>query len=296
MRIAVTGSQGFVASWLIRDLELAGHEVVGIDRFGPSTGDLLAPGVVRDWLLRSGADVCYHLAAQVGRLFGQDDPVHTVRSNAEVTTDIARWCGELGIRLAYVSSSEVYGDLGDEVATEHGRMALPHNLYGLSKRWGEEAARLFAPDNLVIARLSMPYGPGVPPGRGRRAMDTFLWQAHHRMPLTVHRGAERSWCWVGDTVAGLRMVIEQPAAGVWNIGRDDDPRSMLEVARMACDMAGAPHDLIREVDPPAMQTVVKRLDTAAIRGLGWRPLVDLEEGMAAVYEHVRRYDRDGVMV
>ncbi len=296
MKVAVTGSKGFVASWLIRELDARGHDVVGIDRFGPDAGDLLADGVVREWLLHESPDVCVHLAAQVGRVFGEQDVVHTVRSNAEMSTVVARWCGEFGIRLVYVSSSEVYGDLGDDIAHEYGPMNLPHNLYGLTKRWGEEAARLYAPNDLVITRLSMPYGPGVPPGRGRRAMDTFLWQAHHRMPLTVHLGAERSWCWVGDTVAGLRMVIEEPFGGVYNVGRDDDPRSMLDIARMACDLAGAPYDLIREVPPPTAQTVVKRLDTHAIRGLGWRPLVDLESGMAAVYEHVKRYDRDGVLV
>lgn len=297
MRIALTGSSGFVGSWLTAELRDHGHDVITLDRIpGPATdgvADLLDEGVVRDWLLTSGADLCYHLAAQVGRLFGDDDPVHTVRSNAEITTNIARWCGEYGIRLAYVSTSEVYGDQGDADCDEDGPMILPHNLYGLSKRWGEEAAQLFAPDDLVIARLSMPYGPGVPPGRGRRAMDTMLWQAHHGMPLTVHRGAERSWCWVGDTVRGLRLIIEQPAAGAWNVGRDDDPRTMLEIAERACDMAGASRDLIQVIDPPHAQTVVKRLTTSRLRALGWAPEVELDEGMARVYEHVKLYDQHG---
>jgi dTDP-D-glucose 4,6-dehydratase len=42
----------------------------------------------------------------------------------------------------------------------------------------------------------------------------MLWQAYHGMPLTVHEGAERSWCWIGDTVRALRMIIEQPDAGI----------------------------------------------------------------------------------
>jgi nucleoside-diphosphate-sugar epimerase len=172
---------------------------------------------------------------------------------------------------------------------------LPQGAYGLTKRWGEEACRLYAPDGLVVFRPSMPYGPGAPPGRGRRAMDTMLWQAHHRMPITVHRGAERSWCWVGDTVRGIRYAIEQPAAGVYNIGRDDDPRSMLDIARLACKLAGAPEDLIVERDAPPGQTVVKRLATERLRRLDWHPTVELEDGMQRVYEHVRRYDADGVL-
>lgn len=294
MRIGVTGSAGFIGSWLGVELSQAGHDVFGFDR-AHGDGDLLNPGVAADWLCRTGPDLVVHLAAQVGRIFSEDDVRRTVRLNAELTTVVAQACGAAGIGMAYASTSEIYGDQGDQVCREDGPWVLPQGAYGLTKRWGEEACRLYAPDGLVVFRPSMPYGPGAPPGRGRRAMDTMLWQAHHRMPITVHKGAERSWCWVGDVVRGIRLAVEQPGGGVYNIGRDDDPRSMLEIARLACKLAGAPEDLIVEVAAPAGQTVVKRLSTDRLRALGWSPTVELEDGMERVYEHVRRYDRAGVL-
>lgn len=295
MRVAITGSDGFVGSWLAKELVNNGYEVFGADISGDEPKNLLDESVFKNWIDNVQPDLCYHLAAQVGRIFGEQDVSHTVRQNAEMTTIISKWCGDLGIRLAYVSSSEAYGDQGDDECDEYGKLVLPHNLYGLSKRWGEEAAQLFAPDNLVIARLSMPYGPGVPPGRGRRAMDTMLWQAHHRLPITVHRGAERSWCWVGDTVRALRMIVEQPNAGIWNIGRDDDPRTMMEIAERSCEIAGSPKDIIHEIDAPKNQTVVKRLSTKRIRELGWEPTVEIDEGMRMVYDFVKNFDVDSVM-
>jgi len=298
VKVGVTGAAGFIGTWLTREIRDAGHEVVTCDRTAEHLGesfDLLSGGMFRLWLVNHRPDVVVHLAAQVGRLLSDDDLSRTVRWNAEVTTQVARACGEYGVRLAYASTSEIYGDRGDADVDEDTPWLLPHNLYGLSKRWGEEVARLFAPDRLVIFRPSMPYGPGSPPGRGRRAMDTMLWQAHHRMPITVHRGAERSWCWVGDTVRGIRLAIEQPDAAVLNVGRDDDPRSMLEIAQTACKLAGAPDSLIEEVDAPTAQTVVKRLSTDRLRALGWAPTVDLDEGIQRVYDWVSRYDADGVL-
>jgi len=293
IKVAITGVSGFVGSWLKSELEKNGYEVYGTD-VNIDGRNLLDENSFREWIDEINPDICYHLAAQVGRIFGEKDVVHTVRHNAEMTTIIAKYCGERGIRLAYVSTSEAYGDQGETACDEYGKLTLPHNLYGLTKRWGEEAAQLFAPENLVIARLSMPYGPGVPPGKGRRAMDTMLWQAYHNIPLTVHIGAERSWCWIGDTVRALRMIIEEPTSGIYNIGRDDDPRSMLEIAQRACALANASTTLIQEIPAPGMQTVVKRLSTDRIRKLGWTPRVELEDGMELVFEWVKHFDIDSV--
>jgi nucleoside-diphosphate-sugar epimerase len=292
-RIAITGASGFVGSWLTKELENHGYDVFTTD-INIDGRDLLNENSFREWIDEVNPNICYHLAAQVGRLFGERDVVHTVRHNAEMTTIVAKYCGERGIRLAYVSTSEVYGDQGDKDCDEYGELKLSHNLYGVTKYWGEQAAELFAPTNLVIARLSMPYGPGVPPGKGRRAMDTMLWQAYHGMPLTVHEGAERSWCWIGDTVKALRMIIEQPNSGIFNIGRDDDSRSMLEIAERACELAGASKELIQLVPAPAMQTIVKRLSTERIRQLGWTPTVELEEGIKHVFEWIKRFDVNSV--
>lgn len=279
MRFLVTGAEGFIGTHLRRELEGAGHDVYCMDmEYG---GDLREQGTIEAGLDMAGpVDYVIHLAAQVGRLFGEDDVAHTITNNALATARVAQACAARGIRLAYCSTSEVYGDRGDEWCLEDGSMNLPHNLYGVSKRWGEEVARLYAPDGLVVFRLSMPYGPGLPAGRGRAAMINFIYNAMTRQPIPVHRGAERAWCWVGDTVRGIRMILEYPEnTGAWNIGRDDIALPLREIAAKACDMTGAPHTLIEDVDPPARQTVVKRLSMDKLRSIGWLPQVDIDEGM-----------------
>jgi nucleoside-diphosphate-sugar epimerase len=138
-------------------------------------------------------------------------------------------------------------------------------------------------------RFSMPYGPGHPPGYGRAAITNFIWNAMERQPITVHRGSERSWCWIGDTVRGARLVLESGLGGAWNVGRDDIPTPMVEVAELACELAGAPRDLVVEIDPPTQQTVVKRLAADKLRTLGWQPEVELEEGMRRTLEWLEWY-------
>ena len=306
----MTGAAGFIGSHLCRELWDNGHDVRGLDNHvtdavpynqplekllpwwhGAATylDDALEIEKRLDAERAIGwePDVVIHLAAKVGRLFGEDDVYRTAQDNAGMTAHVAKVCGDRGIRLMYASTSEVYGDRGDHLCLEDEPfVGVPHNIYGLSKRWGEEACQLYAPDGLVLLRLSMPYGPGLPAGRGRAALINFLYSALHLEPITVHRGSERSWCWIGDTVRGVRMLLQGMHTGAFNIGRDDNALTMREVAEMACDLTGAPYDLIREVDAPARQTVVKRLSTTKIRSLGWRPEVDLPEGMERTLAYV----------
>jgi nucleoside-diphosphate-sugar epimerase len=128
-------------------------------------------------------------------------------------------------------------------------------------------------------------------------MDNFLWHAHHRMPIIVHQGAVRSWCHVTDTVRGLRYILEDadrtPDYEAWNVGRADVPLSMHALAVKACELTGCPLNLIKLVDPPAMQTVVKNLNCDRLAMLGWKPQVDLDEGIEGVLEWVRNFDAEG---
>lgn len=296
MKILITGAAGFIGTYLSKELRIAGHDVVGVDR---KDGDLIRPGVA-DWLVKSHRpDVLVHLAAKVGRLFGEEDSRMTVETNVVATIHVAQACAEHGVQLVYGSTSEAFGDNGKRSVDEREHGVLPHNLYGLSKRWGEEAARLYTrvrpsvKDSLQILRMSMPYGPGLPAGRGRAAVLTFLWQARQRECMTVHRGGRRCLCWIGDLTSGIRMIIEDGGQGVWTVGRDDNETLMLDVAETACSIAGIPSGLIQEVDPPQNQTVIKRLNVGRLKSLGWKPRVSLLEGMTRTYEMIKLYDKDG---
>jgi len=302
VKILLTGGAGFIGTHLKFNLETNGHVVRVFDKAYHSSYDLLTSEGVQgfeDVLAEGDFDVVVHLAAQVGRVFGEDDFDHTIRSNCVMTANVLETLTTE--RFVYVSTSEIYGDLGSLYAREDAitPKALPHNLYGLTKRHGEEISALYVPEGgLQIVRPSMPYGPGLPHGRGRAAIINMLWQADTGQEIPVHKGAERSWCWVGDLVNGFRYVIEkgeiaecagdyEDGFGCYNLGRDDASISMLEVARKACEITGGSEDLIRMVNAPQRQTVVKRLSTQKVENLGWRPSVDLDEGMQMTFDAIK---------
>jgi len=281
VRVLITGGHGFVGSHLAEELKGRGHTVTPVGR---EDGDLTRADVANQLLERHEPDTVVHLAATVGRAAGERDPVELARQNVGATALIARACAAAGARLAYGSSTEVYGSTGDEPAREDGPLGQPLNsLYGLSKRWGEEAALFYCPD-VSLLRVSLPYGPGVVPGLGTGAIVNMLDQARHGRPIPAYRDTVRSWCWVGDAVRGIALILESGLAGAWNVGRDDDPRSMVEVAALACRLTGAPESLIEETDPPDLSGLSHRVSMDKLRGLGWVPEVALEVGMRATLD------------
>jgi nucleoside-diphosphate-sugar epimerase len=292
VRILITGSEGFVSQHLIRELEDAGHLVSGMDIVFGTYHDAYGADNVRSHIESARADALIHLAANVDCASSENDVLETVRDHVGMTAVVAQVCGELGVRMVYASSDEIYGDSKKSVCHElNGPFLLPLSTYGLAKRCGEKMCRLHAPQGFTALRFSTIYGPGL--ATERSALIRMLWQAKYNLPIPVHIGAERSWCWIGDAVRAIRLVVEK-GEGPYNIGRDEDGTSMVEVAQIACALSGSDQGLIDLVEALPGETLVKRLSVDRVRNIGWQPAVSLYDGMQMTLETWVRYaDEDG---
>lgn len=286
MRILCTGGSGFIGSRLGPALEAAGHHVTSIDRVD---GDLVDPDAVYR-LIADQHDLVVHLAAQPGRVFGEQDPGFTLKSNVLTTINVAQRCAEVGARLCYISTSEVYGDRSGLVS-ETTPVGRPLNLYAATKMWGEQVSQLYAPDGLTIIRPSMPYGPGMASGWGRAALPTMISNFLRGEPYIVHRGTARSWCYVDDIIRAIVKVITRSlddTYNIYNVGRDDDLRMMVDVANLVCDVLDTPRDLVVFGKPDFSIKPVKDISMARLVRLGWNPSVGLEEGIRLTADAIVR--------
>jgi uncharacterized protein (TIGR01777 family) len=113
MRVAITGSHGFIGSALSRTLTDAGHEVAPVVR---KDGKLDPAGLF-------GADAVVHLAGEgvASKRWTPEQKQRILDSRTETTTLVAETIAGLGRPPAVLLSGSAigyYGDRGDEVLTE----------------------------------------------------------------------------------------------------------------------------------------------------------------------------------
>ena len=283
MRILVTGAAGFIGSYLCDELEDAGHEVIGSDI---SDCDLAEPGGATELVDDEKPEYVVHLAARYGRLLCRDEPHKAVSDNAAATTELAAVCAERGIPVLYTSTSEVYGDHGQDTITEDSELRTPTTIYGLSKRWGEEALSLYLPpESLTIVRLNMLYGPEQRAGYGCCALATFIKKALAGESFTVHRNTSRSYLYITDAVKALRLLIEGGHTGIFNLSNDHERFTTEDVAEQVLLVAGGHYEL---TDPPSIQIAHKNYSSAKLRStIDWEPEVRLPDGIRNTIEAQR---------
>jgi dTDP-glucose 4,6-dehydratase len=279
VRVLVTGARGFIGTHLFRELTVRGHMVITTDK---GHADLAEPYAIEKVIADERPEYVVHLGARYGRLLCRDEPHISVCENTAGTTELAATCADLGIPVLYTSSSEVYGDHGTDTITEDSELRMPTTIYGLSKRWGEEALSLYLPpEKLLTVRMNMLYGPEQVGGYGRCSLATFIKNAVEGEPFTVHEGTTRSWLYISDAVSALRQLIEGGHTGVFNLGNPAPPYPMSTVAKMV----GGHHEI---VPAPDNQIAHKNYDCSKLlEAIDWRPEVGLADGIKRTIEWAR---------
>ncbi|HVD26239.1 MAG TPA: dTDP-glucose 4,6-dehydratase [Gaiellaceae bacterium] len=293
MRILVTGGAGFIGSHFVKRLVRGGDEVVVLDKLTYSgnpanladvdhtffQGDIADPSAVAE--AADGCEAIVNFAAEthVDRsILAAGDFIQTDVYGTHVLLEYVR---EHGIRLVYVSTDEVYGDVPSGVhSTEEDRLH-PSSPYSASKAGGDlqviAYVRTYGVDGL-ITRGANTYGPNQYP---EKLIPLFTTNALDGEPLPVYGDGKqvREWLHAEDHGAGIDRVLRQGRAGeVYNIG--GEPHENLELTTRILELTGADKSLVRHVDDRPGHDRRYSLDDSKLRGLGWSPEHSLEDGLA----------------
>lgn len=319
-RILVTGGAGFIGSHLCEALANDDAEVWLLDNFDDhysperkrrnvlslvSRSNVhLVQGDVRDRVLTGGLfsdvafDVVVHLAALPGVEASMDNPDTSYEMNVRGTLRLLESMERHGLRrLVLASSAAVYGPETPVPFTENGAADRPVSPYGAGKR----AAELLAHSHYRLHDLSVlclrPFTVYGPRQRPEMAIHRFARLLEDGEPLPLHGdgSSRRDYVHVDDVVAGFRLALEHlldrddAVYEAVNIGNGEPVPLEKLVSQLGAAMGIEP--VVDHVPRKPWRSEVTCASLEKARELlGYRPTVDLEEGLSDFVEWLRRDD------
>ncbi|HEY1466038.1 MAG TPA: UDP-glucuronic acid decarboxylase family protein [Acidimicrobiales bacterium] len=312
LRAVVTGGAGFLGSHLCDRLIDRGDEVVCVDDF--STGrreniahlednpafTLVRADVASELPIEGRVGAVLHLASAASPPDYLDRPLETLAVGSEGTRRGLELAQRSGARFILASTSEIYGDPAVHPQTEsywgNVNSVGPRSVYDEAKRFGEAitmAHHRTVGTDVGIVRIFNTYGPRLRPRDGR-VVSNFIVQALRGDPLTVYGDGDqtRSLCYVDDEVRGLLALLDSDLTGPVNIGNPDE-HTVLALAELIVELTGSTSSIVHEplpIDDPTRRKPDISLATSA---LGWRPEVQLKDGLLQTAAYFSDLGSDG---
>ncbi|MGL6202516.1 MAG: dTDP-4-dehydrorhamnose reductase [Lachnospiraceae bacterium] len=153
MRVLVTGAKGQLGHDIVNELMGRDHEAVGVDI---EEMDITDAKAVRKVIEEAGVESVIHCAAYTAVDAAEDHEELCRRINVGGTENIARVCGELGLKMIYISTDYVFDGEGER-PWEPDDERKPLNVYGKSKYEGELAVEKYV-EKFYVVRIAWVFG------------------------------------------------------------------------------------------------------------------------------------------
>lgn len=240
---------------------------------------------------RERFDEIYHLACPASPVHYQKDPVGTILTATLGTANILQLAHRVKAKFLLASTSEVYGsptewEPQDERDWGNVNPIGPRSCYTEGKRAAEAMAMAYSRQyglEIKIARIFNSYGPRMTRDDGR-VIPNFIDAALSNEPIRIHgKGNQtRSFCYVDDTVRGLRTLMNSEYREPVNIGSTEE-RKILDVA-LGIKMWTESTSIIQHIEKRKEDPIARCPSTSKARALGWRPQVTFVDGINLTIE------------
>jgi len=294
MAILVTGGAGFIGSHLIDALLEKGNEVKCIDNFSSGRkefieqsmdkglelieGDLLNRDDIKKAL--SGCDTVFHLAANPDVRLGVENTEVHLEQNIIATYNLLEEMRKADVKkIAFTSSSTVYGEAEQIPTPESYGPLIPISLYGASKLAAEGliSAYCYTFDmQSVIYRFANVVGPRSTHGVTYDFIKK-LRKNSHVLEILGDGSQKKSYLYISDCIDAMLFGMEKSKSKVeiFNIGSEDwvDVKKIADI--VSREMGLSPeYRFTGGVDGGRGwkgDVKIMRLSIDKLKNMGWKP-------------------------
>ncbi|HEX2443966.1 MAG TPA: NAD-dependent epimerase/dehydratase family protein [Vicinamibacterales bacterium] len=315
-RTLVTGGLGFIGSNLARRLAELGADVLLVDSLIPAYGGNLfnIAGIearvrvniadvrqdsTMSYLVRD-RDVLFNLAGQVSHIDSMRDPHTDLEINCRSQLTMLEACRKHNrrIKVVFAGTRQVYGR-PEKLPVDETQLVRPTDINGINKAAGEYYHLVYNNVFGVRAcslRLTNVYGPRQLVRHNRQGfIGWFIRLAVEGREIEIFGDGSqvRDFVYVDDVSdAFLRAgALDVCDGDVFNVG-GSEPISHRDLTAMLIEVAGS--GTMRFVDWPQDKKIIDigsfyADSTKFTRATGWRPTVNLREGLARTVAYYREH-------
>jgi UDP-glucose 4-epimerase len=307
VRVLITGGAGFIGSHVADAFLARGDDVLIVDDL--STGqktnipegaafeqvDIADENALERAFESAPPELVCHLAAQASVTVSVENPVLDCTSNVLGTLNVLEAARKRSAPIVFASTGgALYGDAAP-LPTPEDFPPRPLSPYGASKLAGEAYvatwARLYSVPNVVL-RLGNVYGPRQNPHGEAGVVAIFSGRLlNGEQPSLRGEGTPtRDYVYATDVASAFTAAAGGGRAGTYNVGtgRQTSTARLLDLLQEAAGTAIEPQQV--ELQPGELQA--SALDASLIeRELGWRPTVELEDGLRKTLDWYRQTER-----
>lgn len=297
-KIFVSGHRGLVGSALVRELTLQGYRNLVLRT--RQELDLTRQTDVDAFFEEERPDYVFFASAKVGGIHANNTyPAEFIRDNLAIQTNVIHSAWKHGVKkFLFLGSSCIYPKFAPQPMPESclltGELEPTNEWYAVAKIAGIKMCQAYRRQYGFDAISAMPtnlYGPG----------DNFDLQNSHVLPALIRKFHEarergeasveiwgtgtprREFLHVDDLARACVFLMQHYSEeGIVNVGWGEDV-SIRELAEIVRDVVGFKGRMEFNTSKPD-GTPRKLLDTSRITQLGWKPQIDLVQGVRATYQ------------
>ena len=296
-KIFVAGHRGLVGSAIVRELQKQGYSNLMLKTHAEL--DLCDEQAVAAFFDRERPEGVVIAAAKVGGIVANmTQQADFLYANLQIQNNIIWNAHRTGVKkLLFLGSSCMYPRLSPQPIKEEylltGPLEPTNEGYAIAKIAGLKLCEYLRTQQERSFTSAIPcnmYGPNdnfhpdhshVHAGLIRRIHEA----KEQGAPEVVVWGTgspRREFLYVDDLAEAIVFLLREYEGPFINVGTGTDI-SIKELAEMLCDIIGFKGSLVFDSSKPDGMPR-KVMDVSAIRKLGWKPKVSLEEGMRRTYD------------
>ena len=304
MNILVTGGAGFIASHIVDAYIADGHKVIIVDNLSTGFMENINPQAkfyqldirsekLEDVFQKEKIDVVNHLAAQMDVRRSVSDPKFDASVNVVGGLNLFESAKKHKVKKIIFSSTggAIYGEQ-DYFPADEEHPTRPLSPYGITKLCTEKYLYFYNAVygmNYVILRYANIYGPRQNPHGEAGVVAIFCNKMlKGEQPVINGDGKQtRDYTFVADVVKANVAALQYNGSNIYNIGTGIET----DVNKLFLELRSHLNPSCPEQHAPAKAGEQQRsvISSKKIESdLGWKPTVQLEEGLRLTAEYFRK--------